>query len=186
MKVTGRRLVIRSIEQVDLPKLCEWRNSDDFLRLCTNKRKKVSLEQFGFEINNDLKKDRFLQVMVLTKNGDHVGTLYAYRYIRADGTIYVTTYIDPEYRHYNYGVEALSLFVKYLFESIGIFKVYVEVYSYNESVIRMLKLAGFVEEGCFNKHRNLNGKRYDMYVLAFYKSNLDTPSVKRLLSRFEL
>jgi RimJ/RimL family protein N-acetyltransferase len=180
INMKGRNLYIREIVNEDLPQLHVWRNSDEFLDLCSNRRSKISFADFGREIYKDLSQDRFLQVLAVSKKEVPMGTLYAYRFNETDRTVFVTTYFSPEYRNFGHGVNALVLLSRYLFHEVGIYKLYMEVYSYNKGVVNMLQRVGFKEEGCLKKHRLRNGERHDLHLLAFYEEDLKNLKFKGL------
>jgi len=183
MKIIGRNISLREITDEDLLQLHKWRNSVDFIKFCASRRSKINFFDFGFEIYKDLTSDRFIQFIIVAKNGSLVGTLYAYRYCKNDATIFVTTFLDSQFRHHGYGVDALMLCGKYFFEEINIIKLYTEVYSYNERVIKILKRAGFIEEDCLKNHRLVNGVMYDMHILAFSSEYFLRESTQKLLRR---
>lgn len=176
-------MYIREITNADLPQLYIWRNNDDFLNLCTNRRNKLSFTEFGYEINKDLRCDRLVQVVAVSSTGILMGTLYAYRFNEIDCTVYLTIYFSSEFRNHGYGVKALVLFGRYLFQKFNIFKLYVEVYSYNEKVIKVLERVGFKQEGCLVKHHLRGEERYDLNILALYSEDQDNPQIRRLIRR---
>lgn len=180
----GVSLELHELQKEHLPILFLWRNSDDFMELCSTRRNSVSLEDFKAELDFDLERDRHLQFMIVRKK-DCIGTIYSYNLNRTDGHAFVTTYIAKSWRDIGCGAEAMVVFLEYLFREYGLHKVYAEVYSYNLDSLRAMTSGKFVEEGRFKEHRLHHNKRYDLIRLAFFRSQLKdfAPLVKRLTNR---
>lgn len=179
-EISARGVVLTEVTESDLQILFKWRNSSHYMNSCSTRRNILDLDQFKNELISDFKKDRHIQYMI--KFGlKPIGTIYSYNLNKTDGFVYVTTYLEKGNEHRGYGAIAFSLFVNFLFESLELFKIYCDVYSYNTESLKVLKNAGFVEEGVFKGHRFLNNKRYDLIRLAFFKEML--PNKKALLCR---
>lgn len=172
--VETRRLFLRPMDDSDLLALYEWRNEEDFLRNCSYRRTPVSFEGFKKELVNDFQRDRHIQMVIVEKvTGVAIGTIYSYNFKKADGYVFVTTFITKAYQRRGYGAEAFAAFVNYLFSRHELFKVYLEVYEYNLESLLIMRGAGFVEEGRFRRHRLIDGKRYDVIRFAIYREDAE-------------
>lgn len=173
-KIETRRLLLRCMEDSDLPVLYEWRNENDFLRNCSYRRVPISFEDFKRELENDFQRDRHVQVVITEKRSRMaIGTVYSHTFKKVDGYLFVTTFITKAYQRKGYGAEAFAAFVNYLFSHHAIFKVYLEVYEYNRESLLVMRGAGFSEEGRFKGHRLIDGKRYDVIRLAIYREDVE-------------
>ena len=182
INIIEKTLHIREITNSDLPILCVWRNSDDFIKFCTKRKSKISFIDFGYEINKDLKGDRLVQVVVLMNNIP-IGTLYAYRFDKINKTIYITTYFLPEYRKNIFIIKSLVLFITYLFEIFNISKLYVEVYSYNKRVMSMLMKIGFKYEDYMRRSNLETKEEYGLHIYYLPKEDLENLKIKSLIKR---
>lgn len=180
----GASLELHELQEEHLPTLFLWRNSSDFIELCSTRRNRVSLEEFRAELSSDLKKDRHLQFLIV-KKGEYIGTIYSYNLNCTDGHAFVTIFIAKHWRDKGYGAESVVVFLEHLFREFVLFKVYVEVYSYNLESIYALTSGRFVEEGRFRDHRLNNGERHDLVRFAFFRSQLRdfAPLIEKLTSR---
>lgn len=167
----GRRIWLKEITNEDIGILHEWRNDFNFMSLCSTRRNEISFDEFKKEIAMDLKRDRHLQCLIL-KEKIPIGTIYSYNLNRTDGYVFVTIYIVASYEKAGFGTESFAIFLFYLFQSLSLHKIYVEVYSYNKHSLACLKKAGFVEEGIFKEHRLHQNKRYDLVRLAFFQKEI--------------
>lgn len=111
-------------------------------------------------------------IVINIKSNLPIGFIYSYNYNTYDEYIYVTLFIQKEFRNLTFGAEAGILFFDYLFKYYPIRKVYCTVYDYNKMSIRFLKSAGFVLEGVLRKHRYYNGTYNDMRIMALYRDGL--------------
>lgn len=171
---------LREIQESDIPILYEWRNREDYRTLCSTRRNVVSLEEFQTELENDFTRDRHVQYMIIVQD-KIVGTIFSYGLNMTDGFVFFTLFLIPEYRQKIYGTVATIKFVDWLFDEFDLFKVYVEVYSYNVQSLKPLKKFGFVEEGRFCGHRLQGGERHDLIRLAFFAEQHGR--LKQFLSR---
>lgn len=180
----GASLELHGLQEEHLPILFLWRNSDDFMGLCSTRRNTVSLDEFQKELQSDFSRDRHLQFMIVRKN-EYIGTLYSYNLNQTDGHAFVTIFIAEAWRDKGYGAEAMVIFLEHLFREYELHKVYTEAYSYNLESLHALVSGKFVEEGKFQGHRLYQGKRHDLIRMAFFRSQVKDFSqlVKRLTNR---
>lgn len=182
--LNGRSIELHELQEEHVPMLYLWRNSSDFMELCSTRRNQISAEAFRVELQSDLKKDRHHQFLIVRKD-ELIGTLYSYNLNRTDGYVFVTIFIAERWRSSGYGAEAMIVFLEYLFREYGLHKVYAEAYSYNSESLHALSNGGFIEEGRFVGHRLLHEKRYDLVRFAFFRGQIgeSAPLVKRITGR---
>jgi hypothetical protein len=160
--IIGRRVELRLINENEknLPILYIWRNDLSFLEFCSVRRNIVDYETFVSELRGDFKKDRHFQRMILLKsNKKQIGTIFSYNLNLVDWNVYVTTYLD--------------LCIVFLFNLLPLFKIYMDVYEYNQNSLVLLQRAGIHEEGRFKKHHFWKGKRYNLIRFAIYRKDLN-------------
>lgn len=178
-----RRIILHPIEQKDLPLLHQWRNDPMFISLCSVRRTIISYEEFVDELKHDFSRDRHIQY-IIELNGKEIpiGTIFSYSLNLIDGYVFITIYISEEYQNKGYGVEAVALFLKYLFGFFPLNKTYMETYGYNQQSISPLRNFGFQEEGRFKEHRFFSGARHDLIRFAVYRADLERISalIRRL------
>ena len=179
----GKRARLRPItEEVDLPILYKWRNNLDSLYLWSVRRYPVTFDEFTEEFRHDLETDKHVQMIIESNSTkEPVGAIYSYDVNFIDGYCFVTIYVDSPYVRKGYGAEALPLFVNYLFTYFNFYKIYMEVYGYNDISISGIQKAGFLEEGNFKEHRLYDGKRHNMLRFALYRNRL--PYIRKFIGR---
>ena len=185
MNLQGRSIYLRHCNEQDIPLLFQWRNSEEFRSKCSIRRKEISLDDFKKELERDFHRDRHIQMMIVRKSdGKPIGTIYSYDYKKIDQYLFVTIFLPKEFQTNGYGVEAVVLFLQYLFKGFPLFKIYMEVYEYNTQSLSCIRGARFAEEGRFIKHRLFNGIRYDLLRFAVYRDK-NLQQIERFLRRLK-
>lgn len=64
------------------------------------------------------------------------------------------------------GSEAIRLVIAYAFEQIGLHRIQLEVFTFNEPAIRAYEKCGFVHEGVLRDSLTWEGERYDTLVMS--------------------
>ena len=67
-----------------------------------------------------------------------------------------------------FGTEAAQLMMRHGFEELGLHRIYLRVYDYNERGVRSYKKLGFVEEGRLRGHQFKNGAFVDVVVMGLF------------------
>lgn len=185
MDLQGRRIYLRHCSKHDISLLFQWRNSNEFREKCSVRRNEINFDNFKKELEGDFQHDRHIQMMIVRKSdGKSIGTIYSYDYKKIDQYLFITIFISREFQANGYGVEAVALFLQYLFNKFTLFKIYMEVYEYNAQSLSCIRGAGFVQEGLFGGHRLFNGVRYDLLRYAIYKER-DLPKIEVFLRRLK-
>jgi [ribosomal protein S5]-alanine N-acetyltransferase len=163
-------LTLKPLEEKYLHVLHNWRNEEQFLKLCSIRKNFVGFEEFRDELVSDFKRDRHQQfVLELLNINKQIGTIWSYNLNLIDGYVFISIYVDKDHQGKGYGIIALALFVKYLFNFFPIFKIYVEVYGYNMNVNAIIEKIGAIKEGIFTGHHIFEGNRYDLLRYALYE-----------------
>ncbi len=113
--------------------------------------------------------------------GLRIGLVFDYDRTIMDGFTKVTALLDEESVGFGGGVVATGLLVDWLFEHVPLRKVYMEVYGYNRSVVRILRKAGLVEEGALREARFWNGSYWDVHILSVSREGW--PDIRRKILR---
>ena len=113
----GKNLELYELQEKHLSTLFLWRNSDDFMKLCSTRRNTVSLHEFEAELASDLRRDRHIQFLIVRKE-EYIGTIYSYNLNLTDGHVFVTIYIAESWQSRGYGAEAMIVFFRVPFSRI--------------------------------------------------------------------
>jgi RimJ/RimL family protein N-acetyltransferase len=106
---------------------------------------------------------------LVSVTGRPVGLVFDYDRSLEDGFTKVTALLGDERVGHGVGVIASALIVRWLFQTLPVHKVYMEVYGYNPAVVRMLRKVGLAEEGVLRRARFWDGAHWDLHIFALYR-----------------
>ncbi len=72
----------------------------------------------------------------------------------------------PEYRHHGYGADAIDTLLRYGFEELGLNRVGLSVFDFNEDAISTYERAGFREEGRLRQALKRDGTFHDAILMS--------------------
>lgn len=78
-----------------------------------------------------------------------------------------------EQRGYGYGTDALSVLVKYAFESLDLVRLSARTLIHNVAARQVLEKAGFTLEGSERQVVTIDGQRWDRLLYGLLRSDLD-------------
>jgi RimJ/RimL family protein N-acetyltransferase/acyl carrier protein len=98
------------------------------------------------------------------------GVVAAYNANLLNRTAYLAATVAPNLVTTGAGVEAVVLFLRYLFRTWDFEKVYMEVPEYNLAQFSSGLNRDFVPEGQLRRHLYHDGRRWDQFIFAIYRS----------------
>jgi RimJ/RimL family protein N-acetyltransferase len=81
----------------------------------------------------------------------------------------------PEDRHQGYGAEAIALILRYGFEDLGLNRVGLSVFEFNEDAISTYEKLGFRKEGRLRKAVKRDEAFYDAILMGISRSEWEAP-----------
>ncbi len=79
---------------------------------------------------------------------------------------------EPGYRDRGYGTDALRAFLAFLFETVGLHRVWLATYDYNARARRAYEKLGFVQEGVMRQSDWVDGRWVDSVIYGILKHEL--------------
>jgi RimJ/RimL family protein N-acetyltransferase len=76
---------------------------------------------------------------------------------------------EAAYRGKGYGTDAVRLMVGYAFRELGLYRVQLGVFSYNQRALRSYEKVGFVNEGAQRDELYRDGRRWDMINMSILR-----------------
>ncbi|WP_081581595.1 UDP-4-amino-4,6-dideoxy-N-acetyl-beta-L-altrosamine N-acetyltransferase [Pararhodospirillum photometricum] len=185
----SNRLLLRAIEESDLPIISFWRSQPEvyeyfyeYLPISVRQQKNWYEKQLqdSSEINF---------VVADIKTGKAIGTVSIYHIDRRSrkaewGRLIIG---DPSARSGGKGAEIEALVLQYSFEHLNLNKLYCEVLLQNEKVVSLHKKFGFHHEGVLRQHAFKAGKYEDVVMLSMlaeeYFFNKDKGKLAEIFTR---
>jgi diamine N-acetyltransferase len=169
--LTSNRIILRAIEETDLPLMASWRSKPEiyeyfyeYLPISTRQQKNWYERQLSdsSEIN----------LIVAQPSGEAIGTVSIYHIDRRSrkaewGRLLIG---NTDWRSGGIGSEIEALVLEYCFEHLNLHKLYCEVVSENESVVALHKKFGFSVDGILRQHAFKNGQYIDVVSLSMLES----------------
>lgn len=76
---------------------------------------------------------------------------------------------DEAYMSNGYGSEALHLIIPYMFNTLNLRKININVYAYNERAIKTYEKLGFLREGVIREDLYFDGEYHDNILMGLFK-----------------
>ncbi len=83
---------------------------------------------------------------------------------------------SPEDRHHGYGSEAIALLLDYAFGELGLNRVGLSVFEFNEDAISTYETLGFRQEGRLRRALKRDATFHDAILMSVLKSEWEAPS----------
>lgn len=81
--------------------------------------------------------------------------------------------ILPEFQGSGMGTEATKILIKYAFDNLGLRKITLEVYGFNDIAVKMYEKIGFIKEGHYKDHSLKDGQYHDLLFMTLHKDNFN-------------
>ncbi len=85
---------------------------------------------------------------------------------------------DDEFRGSGYGTEALERAIHFAFEDLGLLRLTLSVFEYNERARHVYQKLGFVLEGRVRESLIRDGRRWDLLIMGLLANQIGQKSVK--------
>jgi len=168
--IKGKKVLLRPVEERDLPLLVRWRNAPEnrrffFSPLLIN----PGGQKKWYE---ELLADRGRLLFVVdTVEGQTVGVMGLDKIDWRDQEAESGQILfDPDQRGQGYAEEAMCLGLDYAFEELNLHRVYALVYASNPA-ITLFKLFGFQEEGVLRQAVFSGGRFQDKVILGLLRED---------------
>jgi len=80
---------------------------------------------------------------------------------------------EKEYWGRGYGTDTMITFLDYLFNELGLHRVYLRVQSYNTRALKCYEKCGFIQEGVLRHHCFTRGKHYDELLMGILRDEFN-------------
>lgn len=142
----GQKVHLRAVEPTDLPLLYEWENDVDNWEVSHTMEpySKALLEKFIETSAQGLYGNRQQRLMVVTnETNETVGAIDIFDFDPQNRRAGIGILIDKKHRHNGFGLEAVELTKKYLFETVKLHQIYCNILIDNSYSLQLFQKAGF-------------------------------------------
>lgn len=174
--IKGEKVILRSLKKEDQIKTVFWRNDAVI---------KKNLLLHPFLVSELLEEEWYNSILSSTNNKNiYLGI----ERISDSQLIGIVSLMDINWVNRNckfgffigeekdrtsgFGSEALDLTINFVFNSLNLFKIYLEVAEFNQGAINLYKKYGFQVDGSLRSHFFCEGKWHNVIVMSLLKENI--------------
>jgi len=161
----GKLVELKQLEESDLAKFRDWRNSP-YIRNYVREYRPLNMlnqKQWFESLTNDRSNIMFaIHTVRMSKTIGGCGLTYI-NWKEGHGEVSIAIG-DGEWQGKGCAGEALDLLIKYSFEELRLHRICAIIYSYNKLSIKLFEKHGFRYEGFQREARFFDGKFYDEMI----------------------
>lgn len=165
------RVFLDTINKEDMPSLYKWFSNVEFLSTYDYVLPiPMSKEKVDKMISNYNEENNSIVFAIRTTEGNIIGIAGYYDIIKDN--MVATLFIgigDENYLGKGYGKETILDLLNYGFNTLNLYRIQLNVISFNISAIKLYEKVGFQKEGTMKEFVLRNGQRYDLYMYAKLK-----------------
>lgn len=167
----GEKICLRPFDEIDMPYLLKWYNDYELNRLAGWSNGKVSASKLKYNMSRSFGSDP-MNLMIDNLEGKPIGTIQLYEIDEQDKSCKLGIRIgDKDYWSKGYGTDSVKTLVEYAFMKVGLYRVALRVYEFNERAARCYEKCGFKYEGRTRKSAYIDGAYYDEILMGILKSD---------------
>lgn len=118
--------------------------------------------------------DRLDLAILDAATGDWAGELAINDWDADNRSCGIRIAVDADYRDRGVGTEAMRLAIDYVFESLPIHRLSLEVFSFNPRAIAVYRKLGFVQEGVLRDALHWDGEFHDTILMSILRPDWET------------
>ncbi|MBM7703937.1 GNAT family N-acetyltransferase [Metabacillus iocasae] len=184
-------VILRDFTKKDFQQLIDWIPSKEFAMQWggtsfTYPLTKKQLKEY-IKGANETGSDRFIFAVIDQQTGQTVGhiSIMQIQYDNGSGRVGRVLVGDKHARGQGYGQAMMKEIVKFGFEELGLHRISLGVFDFNEQAVRAYEKVGFVREGLFRDVRKMDETYWSLIEMSiledeWYKLKGETKSEPRI------
>lgn len=174
--LVGNRLYLRPLDEDDLDRCLGWIN-DSELQTRIGRRRPMSRTQEREWLAGQYKREDHMNLAIVLKDGDrHIGNCGFNSIDLANRNAHFGILIgERDAWGQGFGGEAAKLILGYGFEQLGLRRIELFVFSFNERARKAYEKAGFVLEGTKRESYFRDGSFHDTLVMSILEHEWRSP-----------
>ena len=176
-KLLGERIELRRHARENYPLYGEWYGDPEIWRLTSWAAAPLSpsaVERLFEDREHSPTDDSF--AIHLKGEQEPIGVISLMNISEANDSAELSVIVGhPEDRHQGYGAEAIALILRYGFENLGLNRVGLSVFEFNEDAISTYDKLGFRKEGRLRKALKRDDVFYDAILMGISRCEWEAP-----------
>jgi RimJ/RimL family protein N-acetyltransferase len=174
-----RRIRLRKIQKQDFPAIFKWRNTEKFRFLFHYDESIVDYEMFCEEFKRDAHARPFQFLIEKRETKEPLGLTFIHSYSEEYHTCFLNLFLSEPFERKGFGTDAFVLFVLFLFNEVGLKRLFAQASDYNEYSIACIRRGG-MRELIGNIEKKIHkGKEHD--ILCFAADETIVPRLSKIL-----
>lgn len=146
--LTGKRVVLRPVEDSDAALLCKWSNDPDIRRLTGEVTPSTRADTEAYMKRLNASPDRVWFIIVDKETGRPIGETGLLRMFHPWRTTDLSIILgEKDTWGRGFGTEAIHLLIDYAFGALNFHRISIGVVGFNQQALQFYKKIGFKEEG---------------------------------------
>jgi RimJ/RimL family protein N-acetyltransferase len=166
--IEGRLVVLRRHRPENLPAVLRWYRDPELARLTRYQVRAMATEEIEAFFRARLLADDALAYAIHERAGDRLIGLTTFSALDPDNgsALFHITIGERDAWDHGRGTETVELMLRHAFETLGLNRVGLSVFSFNERAIRAYEKAGFQVEGRLRQAIWRDGQRWDELAMG--------------------
>jgi RimJ/RimL family protein N-acetyltransferase len=164
--LTGELVVLRPLTDADVPAVMSALTDSESMRL-TGTHRRFTVEQVATALREWSTRDDRIDLAVIDRaTGRHAGEVVLNELDGDNLSCNFRIALTTDHTNRGLGTEATRLILRHAFDTVGVHRVELDVYSFNPRARRVYEKVGFVYEGTRRHALRWNGEWVDAYIMA--------------------
>jgi len=177
--IQGKKVILRLVERTDLETLVVWRNNPAISKYFFNVLP-LSLSGQDRWFEDLLRRDDKKLFIIETKEHLSVGTIGLDRIDRRNQSAELgNMLIEPGHLGKGLAGDAALALLRFAFTGLNLNRIYLKVFSWNESAIKLYLKCGFQKEGLLRQAVYKGGGFQDLVLMAILRDEFVTKEPSR-------
>ncbi len=163
----GERLYLRPLDEDDLDRCLAWINDAEILNTLGRRTPMSRTMEREWLVGQYKSDDTFALAIALKDDDRHIGNtgLHAIDYVNRTAEFGLLIGEKDAWGH-GYGPEAGRAIIDFGFAELGLHRIFLRVFSFNERARRVYDKLGFIDEGALRESYFRNGRFHDTLVMS--------------------
>lgn len=171
----GKLVNLRAIERKDLDEIMKWVNDREVTKYLAAFLYPVSQEEEEKFLERAMSRNDTEKNLVMeTKERVYIGQISLHKIDWKNSNAELGIVIgNKEYWGKGYGTEAIKILLHHAFNQMNLYKIYLQVFEFNQRGIRCYEKCGFKKEGKLRKNHFYKAKYYDVILMGILKDEFE-------------